>query len=112
LSFEDVTIERSTDVSDATQRLDRPKPSVVILDSRLPTEEVGRLLVRLRRDPIWRTLPILLLVAPETTTRRLAQFEQIPQALVCRGPADTVDLVRTLFGEASSPDCPLKEMPS
>lgn len=97
LTHPDVTIHRADNGQDGLDLIDRITPDVVILDIMMPGMDGWAVYDRLRANPAYKTLPVIVISVLDQMPERRQQFEASDIDHYFTKPFDTVTL-RHLIG--------------
>ncbi len=85
----------STNGAEAIDQMARWQPDLVLLDLGLPDEDGLQVLGRMRANPLFAGIPVVILTACVAALKKVQAFSSGAEAFLCK-PVDRLDLQRTI----------------
>jgi two-component system sensor histidine kinase/response regulator len=91
-------IRIAADGREGLARLAEATPSVIVLDLMMPVMDGFSFLDHLQLDPLWKTIPVVIVTAKELEPQEMLKLGRIGATVMTKGRTDTQRLVEAILG--------------
>ncbi|WZO96193.1 response regulator [Isosphaeraceae bacterium EP7] len=95
-------IRIASDGREGLARLAEATPSVIVLDLMMPGMDGFSFLDHLQLDPLWKTIPVVIVTAKELEPQELLKLRRIGATVMTKGRTDTQRLVEAILGVSAN----------